>query len=236
MRVIHILEHSLPLRTAYALRTIAMLEQQRARNWETFQLTGPNHDAGPVTEEDVDGWHFYRTPRPGGILQDVPGLGAIESMGEIAYRIECIAHRVRPHILHVHASMFNAIPALRVGRRLGIPVVYEVRPQSEMPHYLKASTDGRLMQAFVRLLETWVLNRADAIAAAHESLRADMVLRGIAATKVTVVPSCLDLKHFAMKDGAFSLADDETLDCGRPEAAAAYLSVYANLMGPVCAE
>ena len=35
--------------------------------------------------------------------------------------------RTRPDILHAHSPVLNAIPALWVGRRLGIPVVYEVR-------------------------------------------------------------------------------------------------------------
>ena len=30
-------------------------------------------------------------------------------------------------MLHAHSPVLNALPALRVGRRLGIPVVYEVR-------------------------------------------------------------------------------------------------------------
>jgi Glycosyl transferase 4-like domain len=127
MRVIHILDHSVPLQSGYAFRTLAILKEQQALGWETFHLTGPKQGPAASAEEMVDGWHFYRTPPPGGILEGVPGLGEIELMGEIAYRIEQVAKRVRPHILHAHSPLLNAIPALRVGRRLGIPVVYELR-------------------------------------------------------------------------------------------------------------
>lgn len=232
MRVIHILDHSIPLKTAYAMRTVAMLEQQKALGWETFQLTGPYHHAGSVTEEDVAGWHFYRTPRPGGILEDVPGLGAMECMGEIAYRIERIAHRVRPHLLHAHASVLAAIPALRVGRRLGIPVVYEVRPPDERPRR-RLADGGRLREGLARRLETWVLRRADAVVVVHESLLADILARGIAPAKVTVVDCCADTAPHASAVSGRAAAHGGGAGCSAPEAATGYRDAYANLMGAV---
>ena len=42
-------------------------------------------------------------------------------------RLDAVARQVRPQLLHAHSPVLNAIPALRVGRRLGIPVLYEVR-------------------------------------------------------------------------------------------------------------
>lgn len=232
MRVIHILDHSIPLRTAYAMRTVAMLEQQKSLGWETFQLTGPYHDAGPVTEEDVGGWHFYRTPRPGGILEDVPGLGAMECMGEIAYRIERVAHRVRPHLLHAHASVLAAIPALRVGGRLGIPVVYEVRPHDERPRRLSADA-GRLQAGLARWLETWVLRRADAVIVVHTSLLADVLARGVAPSKVTVVNCCADAAAHGATVSAQEPAHGDSTGGLPRETATGYRDAYANLMGAV---
>ncbi len=228
MRVIHILDHSIPLATPYAARTIAMLEQQRALGWETFHLTGPHHDSGTETEEQVGGWHFYRTPRPGGILEGVPGLGAIELMGEIAYRIERIARRVRPHILHAHAPVANAIPALRVGRRLRIPVVYEARPAIEMAGLRGDTSGASLGRRCARMAETWVLKRVDAITTISEATREDIVRRGIAAAKVTVIPSGMDFE-LALSKGA--RPQDNKTDTRRPVPGAGYRDVYAHLMG-----
>jgi hypothetical protein len=69
-----------------------------------------------------------------------------------------------PHILHAHSPVLNAIPALRVGRRLGIPLVYEVRASWE-----DAAVDhgtarvGGLRYRLSRGLETWALKRASAV-------------------------------------------------------------------------
>ena len=198
MRIIHILDHSIPTQSGYAFRTQAILKEQRALGWETFHLTGPKQGPAAATEEQVNGWHFYRTPPPGGILEGVPGLSELELMGEIAYRIERVARRVRPHLLHVHSPVLSAIPALRVGRRLGIPVVYEVRALWEDAAVGYGTRKGGLRYRLRRGMETWALRRADAITTICDGLRDDIVGRGIPAEKVTVVPNAVDVEEFSM--------------------------------------
>ncbi len=150
----------------------------------------------------MNGWNFYRTPPPGGILEGITGLAEFELMGEIAHRIEQVARRVRPHLLHAHSPVLNAIPALRVGRRLGIPMVYEVRALWEdaaVDH--GTAREGGLRYRLSRALESWVLRRADAITTICEGLRGDIVARGIPAEKVTVIPNAVDIGAFSA-DGA----------------------------------
>ena len=199
MRVIHILDHSIPLQSGYAFRTLAILREQRALGWETFHLTSPKQGPTAADEEEVDGWRFYRTPPPGGILEGVPGLEQLELMGEIAHRTEQLARRVRPHILHAHSPVLNAIPALRVGRRLGIPVVYEMRASWEDAAVNHGTARaGGLRYRLSRGLETWALRRVDAITTICEGLRADIVARGIATEKVTVIPNAVDINEFSL--------------------------------------
>ena len=64
MRILHILDHGLPLHSGYAFRTRAIVKAQLARGWEVACLTGPRHDAPGPDPEIVDGITFYRTPRP----------------------------------------------------------------------------------------------------------------------------------------------------------------------------
>lgn len=199
MRVVHILDHSIPLQSGYVFRTLSILREQRALGWETFHLTGPKQGPTSVTEERVEDWHFYRTPPPGGILEGVPGLGELELMGEIAHRIEQVAKAVRPHVLHAHSPVLNAIPALRVGHRLGIPVVYELRALWEdaaVDH--GTAREGGLRYRLSRGLETWALKRADAVATICEGLRDEIIARGIPAERVTVIPNAVDIKAFSL--------------------------------------
>ena len=41
MRILHILDHSIPLHSGYTFRTAAILREQRALGWETFHLSSP---------------------------------------------------------------------------------------------------------------------------------------------------------------------------------------------------
>jgi len=193
MRVLHILDHSIPLRSGYASRTQAILREQRALGWETMQLTGPKQGPVPGTEEQVDGWEFHRTPPPGGLLEGVPVLEEVELMGEITYRIDKIVRRMRPHILHAHSPVLNAIPALRVGKRQDTAVVYEVRAFWEDAAVARGTVrEGGLRYRLIRGLESWALRRADAITTVSAGMRDDIVARGISLDRVTVIPDAAD--------------------------------------------
>ena len=62
MRILHVLDHSIPLHSGYTFRTLSILEQQRALGWETYHLTSPKHSRPFVATEEIEGWTFYRTP------------------------------------------------------------------------------------------------------------------------------------------------------------------------------
>ncbi|MFY7873121.1 MAG: glycosyltransferase, partial [Limnohabitans sp.] len=139
LRVLHVLDHSIPLHSGYTFRTLSLLREQRKLGWDTHHLTSPKHGAGlagkdaqiaatatATLEETVDGWHFFRTPQGSGSFS-LPGLGELQLMGELERRLQQVAEQLRPQIIHAHSPVLNALPALKVGRRLGIPVVYEVR-------------------------------------------------------------------------------------------------------------
>src|SRR5437588_9141666 len=175
MRVLHILDHSVPLQSGYVFRTLAILREQRARGWETLHLTGPKQRAGAAIEEQVNGWHFYRTPGAGSLLDAVAGIAEIKLMGDIASRIDEVARRVRPDILHAHSPVLNALPALRVGRRLGIPVVYELRALWEdaaVDH--RTTTEGSFRYRASRGLETFALRHADHVTTICSGLKAEV--------------------------------------------------------------
>ena len=61
VRILHVLDHSIPLHSGYTFRTAAILREQRVLGWETFHLTSPKHSAPGDVEEDIEGLHFYRS-------------------------------------------------------------------------------------------------------------------------------------------------------------------------------
>ena len=195
LRILHVLDHSIPLHSGYTFRTLSILREQRKRGWETFHLTGPKQLNSQAPEEDVDGWHFYRTPAVP--VSRLPGLGEWALMRQLERRLQQVAEQVRPHILHAHSPVLNAMPALRVAKRLGIPVVYEVRAfweDAAVDH--GTTTEGSLRYRLTRWLETRALRRVNHVFTICEGLRKDIVARGIASSKVTVIPNAVDIELF----------------------------------------
>ena len=197
LRVLHVLDHSIPLQSGYAFRTRAILHEQRRMGWETFHLTSPKHAAPGGPQEEVDGLHFYRTPKNAGALDRIPFVRELLLMRATARRLAEVARIVRPDILHAHSPALNAIPTLSVGRRLGIPVVYEVRAfweDAATDH--GTSREWGLRYRLTRALETYALRRAGHVTTICEGLKQDIVARGIPETGITVIPNAVDLAAF----------------------------------------
>lgn len=203
LRVLHVLDHSLPHHSGYAFRTLSILREQRRLGWETFQLTSPKQGESDGDEESVDGWHFHRTRLERRGLATGAGTAEILLMKATARRIAEVVRKVRPHVLHAHSPVLNALPALWVGHRHGLPVVYEVRASWEDAAVDHGTTrPGSLRYRLSRSVESFALRRAHQITTICEGLRRDIVARGIPAEKVTVIPNAVDVEAFPYRQAA----------------------------------
>jgi PEP-CTERM/exosortase A-associated glycosyltransferase len=196
LRILHVLDHSIPLHSGYTFRTLAILREQHKLGWDTFHLTSPKQLGCVADEEMVEGLHFYRT-RERAAPQRIAGLAELALMRRLELRLEQVASSVRPHLLHAHSPVLNAIPAMRVGKRLGIPVAYEVRAFWEDAAVDHGTTrEGSLRYRLSRGLESYVLRRADHVFTICDGLRDEIVARGVPEGRVTVVPNAVDVDSF----------------------------------------
>jgi PEP-CTERM/exosortase A-associated glycosyltransferase len=187
------------LHSGYTFRSAAILRNQQKMGWETFHLSGPKQINCSVMEEDADGLHFYRTPKPAGLLGRLPGGDPFAVMGAIEKRLFSLAKDLQPDVIHAHSPVLDAVPAIRVGRKLGIPVVYEIRAFWEDAAVDHGSTkEGSLRYKLTRALETWAVKNADAVTVICEGLRRDLVARGIPPGKISVIPNAVDIDKFEM--------------------------------------
>jgi PEP-CTERM/exosortase A-associated glycosyltransferase len=194
MRVLHVLDHSLPLQSGYVYRTMGILDAQRRLGWEIFAVTSPKHVAASEPVQELEGVRFYRTPKP---ATELPVLREFALMQRLSARLEEAALELKPDLIHAHSPALNGLPAVRVGRRLGVPVVYEVRALWEDAAVdLGQAREGGPRYRATRALETMVLKRAGAVTCICEGLRAEMVRRGVPADKVTVIPNAVDVAKF----------------------------------------
>lgn len=194
-RILHVLDHSLPMHSGYTFRTRAILRAQLAKGWDVRGLTGRRHVAAGPQEELVDGLHFHRTPG-----EAASGNALLREWRDIsahADAIESLVRQWRPDIIHAHSPVLNAMAAQRVARRHGIPLIYEIRAFWEDAAVGNGTgTEGSPRYWLTRQLETHAVRAADAVAVICEGLRSDLVARGIDSAKITVSPNGVDLDQF----------------------------------------
>ncbi len=121
MKILHILDHSLPLHSGYTFRSANIFREQRRRGWEPLVVTSPKHEAswkGPwLPEEEWIGVRYYRS---GAVPPSaVPGLSEGRLMMRLERRLRQVIARENPVLVHAHSPVLNAIPALWAARRAG---------------------------------------------------------------------------------------------------------------------
>ena len=194
MRILHVLDHSLPLHSGYTFRTRAIVKAQLARGWEVACLTGPRHSQSGPDPQIVDGITFYRTPKPG----PAPApLGEWREIRALSARLDALVKEWAPDQLHAHSPVLNALAALPVAKRHGLPLVYEIRAFWEDASVGNGTgREGSPRYRLTRMLETYAARQADAVAVICEGLRRDLIERGIAADKIIVSPNGVDMELF----------------------------------------
>lgn len=201
MKILHVFDHSLPVQDGYSYRSLAIVQQQRARGWQTAHVTGIKHAPGtPVSPvEQAAELPFYRTTQQGGWLSRLPAVGGhLEVVTSLKRRIAEAAEVERPDIIHAHSPSLNGLAALSVARARGIPLVYEVRAFWEDAAVDQGTArEGDLRYQLTRASENHVLRRADAVFTICDGLRQDMLARGLPDDKVTVIPNAVNAFDYA---------------------------------------
>ena len=203
LKILHILDHSLPLHSGYTFRTWSILEDQKRRGWLPVALTSPKHEAswkGSSQElEEIGGFRFYRS----GSLRSgsVPLLSEFQLIRLLAKRIEEVARIEKPALLHAHSPVLNVLAALWAARSLDIPVVYEIRAfweDAAVDHGTYSANSWKYKM--VRLMETWACRRAGQVGVLCEGIKNDLIERGIPAEKLSVVYNGINPQDFSALD------------------------------------
>jgi glycosyltransferase involved in cell wall biosynthesis len=191
-RVLHIVTKALPeVQVGYTLRTQGIAEAQADGGYDVHVVTrlgfpvdiGFLGGADCVTRNSVT---YHRLQPAGGLPSSA---GPRLDQGTAA--LHQLVTRVRPDVLHAHSKHDNAQVALAVGRRAGLPVVYEARgflEETWRTHGGDVDSDRYKMS---RHAETWCMQQADVVVALSETMRSEIIGRGVDSDHVFVVPNAV---------------------------------------------
>lgn len=194
-RVLHLVGSSLPeTRAGHTLRTHAIVRAQRAigldphvvTQWGWPAGTGQVHGRNRVL---LDGIAYHRL---GGTCAPEPMDTALRKGISAATDL---ARLLRPSVLHATTDHRNGTVALGVRAATGLPVVYEMRGFVELSWLAgaPAGTSERCERVVLqRRRDIEIMAAADLVTTLSETMRTEIVARGIPAHKVVVVPNAVD--------------------------------------------
>src|SRR3984957_5921517 len=107
MKILHVLQFSLPRLYGYSVRSDAILRAQKTQGLDVVALTGAVEDMGQGSQEDINGIRYYRTPN--GVRQTPRGLREWELYRRLVHRLTEVAEIERPNVIHVHSPAYNAL-------------------------------------------------------------------------------------------------------------------------------
>jgi glycosyltransferase involved in cell wall biosynthesis len=207
--ILHLLTESQPHRqSGFTMRSHDNLLVQRAAGWDPVVVTAlgfPRWSGASWTAtEQVDGIRHHRLDLGAGYPADGPVDTYLE---DCAWRAAVIAREERPAIIHASSGGRGyeaALVGLALGEHLDLPVVYEVRslfdaaaPSGVSPAVASDATSPRERYRRRDATEVRTMLAANAVVTLAETMRADIVERGVPAERVFVVPNGVDPEAFS---------------------------------------
>ena len=194
-RILHLVNDALPTTSAgYTIRTHEIVRAQKNAGLDPHVVTRAGF---PVTQGTLDGRRLVT-------LDGIPyhrllpwrlPTRADKAAATGLKLAEHLTEQVKPTVLHAASNYVNALIALGLGQRYGLPVVYEVRGFWE-DTWLSRHPDSAKMAAselyrLNRDLETRCMLAADLVVTLGEAMREEIVARGVPADKVLIVPNAV---------------------------------------------
>jgi len=197
LRIIHVMDHSLPKSDGYSIRAKYLLEAQAASGHEVTVLTSPSQGAGAEAQL-ISGVAYRRSDYNWWEKKMVThGAKHLVFGRAIARRLSSLLAEGGFDIVHAHTPFTVARAALLEARKRHLPFVYEKRNLWEESARARGKVSGRWpWYQLARAMDRWVTVRADAVCTITEALKASTVELGASADRVFVVGNGADTNAF----------------------------------------
>ncbi len=205
MKILHIFYSTLPSATGGDIRNRDVVESQVEVGIDVVVVSSPFQAPAEVGAkvEHFSGIPYHRSFELGGGLRIsernqgmVVKLRKALKLISFGDFITVLARREKPDVIHAHSTFFCALAGWWAARRLGRPLVYEVRSLWEERSVMQQpSLKTRLISRLIRAIETRAMSMADHVVAISEGLCREVQLRGIPAERITLVGNGVNLSR-----------------------------------------
>lgn len=227
-RILHLVSFSEPYRQAgYTVRTRSVARAQIDAGLDAHVATRAGFPrsmgiADAPKEDVIAGVPYHR------VTPDIDYEGPSDRKQTEGARATIeLLETLRPAALQPASHYVQAKLALALGRPIGIPVVYEVRGFWEdswaaSPWHDEATAMATDRYRMTRETETAAMLAVDAVVTLSETMRQEIIERGIPAERLTVVPNAVEIEDFepVARDDAIAAS----LGIGRGEPVVGYIS------------
>jgi len=197
MKILHVLDHSIPLHDGYSFRTRSILKMQEQLGLTVASVTSIKQGKTDKAKEKIDDLCFYRTESKKSLLDRLPFINHFATIAPLKSRIEEAVLLEKPDIIQAHSPALNGIAAYQIAKKYNIPFVYEVRAFWEDAAVDNGSCqEGDLRYKLTRMLENYVFKKADAVTTICQGLKTDIEQRQLTKQEVTIIPNAVNIEHF----------------------------------------
>ncbi|WP_411843702.1 glycosyltransferase family 4 protein [Salinicoccus sp. HZC-1] len=209
-KVLFVLNKALPVTNGYTIRSNEIVKRVREYGYEPVLTTrlgwSPKHEGYAIPDTDINNIKTYYIDKSDKYLTNKTPLN--DYFNVYAEEILNIIKEEKPEIIHAASNFQNALPALKVGKMLGLKTIYEVRglwhhtQTSKNPLFYK-SDRFNLQDDY----EVLCCSIADEVLCISESLKEYLIGKGVDEDKITVVPNGVDTENMAPSKADHSIVE-----------------------------
>lgn len=199
-RVVHLVKESRPsLSNGFTSRSHKNFLAEKASGLEPIVITEPGFpENNPKTRtEFVDGILHVRLGMGSIDYSKIPADQFNQLFADLAYEE---IKKLRPQVIHASSGrrgFETALSGIAIREKTGIPLVYEVRSFFEA----NWTDDTRVEQSgeiFTRRMATeeYCMAVADRVLTICQSMKDELVSRGVPSEKIGIIPNAVDAEHF----------------------------------------
>ncbi len=199
-RVCYVLHNSLPYASGgYATRAHGLSKGLKAAGYDVFALTRPGFPADTIeidmeniSDHEIDGIRYLRD-----LSVFRKGQQAHNYMEKIIDSFEARFREIKPSMVIAASFPLTAMPAIIAAKRLGIPVIYELRGLEEITKLSRDKNYADSEEFFLKVrVETATAITADHVFTLTCAMREELIQRGVDNSKITLLPNSCDSDNF----------------------------------------